>query len=361
MIFLYDSFKPLRWQEQPDAIENVQLKKTPNIYLIQPDGYVGEEVLSKAPYYAESEIYNWLEMEGFKVYPDFKSNYPATLTSNASMFSMKQHYFGEDTFPSLEMINARDVISGQNPVISILKKNSYATFLDVEIEYFQHNNSAQKYDYRNISLDEIPIFSHGENLKKDVLVDLEEMMEIDSEKPKFFFIERLMPHHVKLYDTIVDVATERDWYLNRLEEANSWLKNSIDYISNKDPEAMIIVLADHGGMVGVDNYKEKYTNDNPVNMSSIFSVLSAIKWNGNLEAGYDTELKSNVNLFRVLFSVLSEDKTYLNNLEENGSYNLDNGNGFYYSVHQAIQSNGDYNLKKGTNETSKRLNYINSF
>ncbi len=349
VISLYDSFKPLDWQEQPDAIENVVLTKTPNIYLIQPDGYVSKEVLSQAPYNAESEMYNWLETEGFKIYPNFRSNYPATLTSNASLFSMKQHYFGEDTFPSLEMLNARDVISGQNPVISILDKNDYSTYLVVENEYFQHNKSDQKYDFRNISLKEIPLFSHGENMKEDVSEDVKEMMKIDAPNPKFFFIERLMPHHVILYDDIVDVETEREWYLNRVEEANSWLKSTVNHISVQDPEAIVIILADHGGMVGIDNYKEKYANTNIENMNSIFSVLLAIKWNGNLVGDEDAKLKTNVNLFRVLFSVLSEDKTYLNNLEEDGSYNLDNGNGFYYSVHQAIQSNGDYNLKKGAN------------
>jgi len=347
VISLYDSFKPLDWQEQPDAIENVELTKTPNIYLIQPDGYVSKEVLSQAPYNSESEIYNWLETEGFKVYPDFRSNYPATLTSNASMFSMKHHYFGEYIFPSLEMLNARDVISGENPVISILDKNDYSTFLVVENEYFQHNNSDQKYDYRNISLKEIPLFSHGGNVEKDVLVDLKEMMKIDASNPKFFFVEKLMPHHVILYDDITDVEIEREWYLSRIKEANLWLKKTINHIAIQDPDAIVIVIADHGGMLGLDNFTEKYNSIQ--NMNSIFSSLLAIKWNGNLVGDEDAKLKSNVNLFRVLFSVLSEDKTYLNNLEEDESYYLDNKNGIFRKPQQAIQSNGDYNLKKGAN------------
>lgn len=340
LISFYDSLKPMLWLKQPDDIESVIFKKTPNIYLIQPDGYVGKEVMELPPYNYKSDLYDWLENKKFKVYPNFRSNYPATLLSNSSMFGMKQHYFGDVIFPEIQMINAKDVISGNNPVISIFKRNKYTNVLIAHDEYFQMNNCEQKYDYRNIELNEIPLFSHGSNVRKEVLSDIKTAFKSDLESPRFFFIEKLLPHHVFTNNDYNILDEERLWYLDRIEQANVWIKETINFIEENDDNCVIIILADHGGMVNIETYKEKYTNDNPEHFNSIFSNLAAIKWNGYLENDFDKELKSNVNLFRVLFSVLSENKKYLNHLEDDSSFNLNYENPFYNSVYRAFDDDG---------------------
>lgn len=344
IVFFYDSIKPLKWQEQTDSIEHVEFKIKPNIYLIQPDGYVSESTLLNVPYNSKSNIYSWLKTKEFKVYPNFRSNYPATLASNASMFSMKQHYFGYDTFKSLEMINSRNIISGDNPVISVFNKNNYDTFLVVEKEYFQNNYSEQKYDYRNISFDEIPLFSWGTHVTKNVTQDLKSFMAMKNEKPRFYFVEKLIPHHVRVRDDIKDVNVERVWYMNRIKEANTWIKELVIQIETNDPKAIIIILADHGGMLGIDDFQEKYENDNKENVNSIFSVLAAIKWNGYLLNSEDDKLASNVNLFRVIFSILSNNTTYLDYMEDDSSYNLSHGS-LRKSVQKVITDKGEYVLK----------------
>lgn len=350
LINLYDSFKPLTWQELPDNINEITIKHQPNIYLIQPDGYVSKEIMEKPPYKYNSDLYNWLENDGFKLYPKFRSNYPATLLSNASMFSMKHHYYGGNTFPAIEMVNSRDIISGKNSVISIFNNNNYHTFLVAQDEYFQMNNCEQLYDYRNINLSMIPMFSTGDKVKRNVFEDLKSAMEIQVEKPKFFFIEKILPHHVYLDVANNKLDEERDWYLNRLEQVNVWLKKVINYISEKDRNSLIIVLADHGGFVGIEDYPELYANNNLEHLHSTFSTLAAIKWNGYLKNDFDEELKSNVNLFRVLFSVLSENKDYLNHLEEDSSYNLNYENPFYNSVYKAIDDDGNMLLKPSSDK-----------
>lgn len=348
LISLYDSVKPLTWQELPDTINEITIKQKPNIYLIQPDGYVSQEVMEQPPYNHKSDLYDWLDNDGFKLYPNFRSNYNATLLSNASMFSMKHHYYGGNTFPAIEMANSRDVVSGKNPVVSILKNNDYHTFLVVQDEYFQQNNCEQLYDYRNIDLNMISMFSKGYNVQRDVFEDLKSAMRIQVEKPKFFFIEKILPHHVYLDVANNKFEEERDWYLNRLEQVNEWLKNVINYISEKDENALIIVLADHGGFVGIENYQELYSNNNPTHLNSTFSVLAAIKWNGYLKNNFDKELRTNVNLFRILFSVLSEDNTYLDHLEDNSVYNLNYENPFYNSVYKAIDDKGNLLLRSAS-------------
>ena len=125
IIKTYSHLIPMTWSVLPDEIENVQFKHKPNIYLIQPDGYVAETMMESETYNFKSDLYGWLSINDFKIYPDFRSNYPASLASNASLFSMKQHYFGETLLPSLEVPNARKIISGESPVISIFKNNRY--------------------------------------------------------------------------------------------------------------------------------------------------------------------------------------------------------------------------------------------
>lgn len=60
---------------------------------------------------------------------------------------------------------------------------------------------------------------------------------------------------------------------------------------------------------------------------------------------YDAQLKTSINLFRVLFSVLSENKEYLKYLEDDSSYNLNYENPYYNSVYQAIDGKGNLLLK----------------
>lgn len=292
----------------------------------------------------ESELYNfnnsfydWLEDNGFKIYPNFRSNYPASLTSNSSMFAMKQHRFGKVLFPSIDMPNARDLIAGNNSAIEILKRNGYSNFFIVQDEYFQQNRPIPGYDYYNVDTDEIPYFSDDNNVRKVVFEDLKAAMDTVSIKgPRFYFVERLLPHHIHF---AASKEEERDTYIEKIKEVNVWLKTTLDYISENDPDAIIIVLADHGGWVGLGSYTEMFSTTDPAQIRSIYSSLAAIKWNGHRKEGMDAELKSNVNLFRVLFSVLSENPDYLKYLEHNSSYNLQNDT-FSKSVREVIDNEG---------------------
>jgi hypothetical protein len=142
--------------KQPDKIENVIFRKKPNIYFIEPDGYSGKEAMSSMPYNYENPMYDWLGENSFTVYKNTRSNYPITLVSNASAFSMKHHYFGNNLFGEYEVENARQIIIGNNPVISILKNNNYKTFFITEVSYFQQNLANRNYDYFNINNSEIP-------------------------------------------------------------------------------------------------------------------------------------------------------------------------------------------------------------
>lgn len=338
IIKIVEHEQKMEWAELPDAIENAKFKKTPNIYLIQPDGYVGKDMMENDLYHFNNPLYGWLENNDFKVYDNFRSNYPASLTSNSSMFAMKQHRFGKVLFPSIDMPNSRDIIAGDNAAIATLRNNGYNNFFIVQDEYFQQNRPKVAYDYYNLNPEEIPYFSNDNNVKKVVFDDLKAALHtVNIAGPRFYFVEKLLPHHIHF---AASKEEERDTYIEKIKEVNAWLENTVNYISEKDPNAIIIISADHGGWVGLGSYAEMFSTKDPNQIHSIYSTLAAIKWNGHLKEGMDTQLKSNVNIFRVLFSVLSENPEYLKYLEDDSSYNLQNGT-FWKFVRPVIDDSGN--------------------
>jgi len=335
-VHIYEDVRPMRWAELPDDIVKAKFRHRPNIYMIQPDGYAGKSIMEKPPYSYTNDFYGWLENNGFKVYEDFRSNYPASLTSNASMFAMKHHYFDAVMFPAIEMPRARKVIL-DNSAVKIFKNNGYTTYFLAEDEYFQQNLSDGIYDYYNIKKTDIPLSTNGGKLEREVFGDLEFAVNEEISRPKFVFVEKVLPHHIHFDGT--GIEAERKEYLEKTQEANNWLKKAIALIESKDKNAVIIILSDHGGWVGTKDITEFHTTDRQELIRSAFGNMAAIRWNGVTHDVYDLRLRSSVNVFRVLFSALSENTSYLEHLEKDESYNIHWGS-FNNSVHKVIDANG---------------------
>jgi len=310
--------------------------------LVQPDGYVGQEVLESPLYNStKSEIYDWLRNEDFKVYDGFRSNYPASLNSNSSLLTMRQHRFGGGLYPSFEQAYTREIISGDNPVLRIFKNNGYRTVLIAEDEYFQQNLCDQYFDAYNVDLDQVAYFSDGSSVVRDVLEDTRSFLQSEQAQPVFYFIEKCMPHHAPLWAPEDRVNKERNDYLGKLDETNEWIKATVLSIEEKDPNAIIIVLADHGGWLGLEDFDQMFETKDETYLWSIYSALAAIKWNGYLEEGYDAQLRTNVNLFRILFASLSQNNKLLDHLEDNSSYNLTQKNTFFKGVRAVLDDSGN--------------------
>src|SRR5690606_37474529 len=138
-----------QWTQQPDAITEVVFQKTPNIYYIQPDGYVNFSELKTGEYAVDnSEFEGFLEATNFTNYPNFRSNYVSTLTSNSATFMMKHHYYHGHT-DYTEMPNARQNIISENTVLSIFKNNGYKTHFITEHPYLIVNRPTLGFDHSN--------------------------------------------------------------------------------------------------------------------------------------------------------------------------------------------------------------------
>jgi len=330
------------WLNQPDNIEEVVFEMKPNIYIIQPDGYVGFSKVDKRPYnFDNSEFKSFLEENQFQINSNYRSNYYSTVSSNASLFVMRHHYFNN-------AYNFRRIIAGKNPVISAFKNNGYTTNLILENSYMLVNKPKLYYDYCNINYDEVATLSRGFEKDRNTIEALEKLLQKSKPSPSFNFIERIAPGHITRKSNTSRKSQERVNYLSRIKDANTWLKEVITLINREDRNGLIIITADHGGFVGLNHTGEcslKLEDEALVN--SIYSALFAIKLPENYPS-FHIEINSPVNLFRTLFSYLSRNKDYLHFLQPNESYTrIKDGN--LSGVYRIINNEGDVVFEKNKN------------
>lgn len=336
-----------KWMQQPDSIESVIFQKKPNIYYIQPDGYVNFSQLESGFYNVDdSGFKTFLEENDFKNYPNFRSNYISTLTSNSATFMMKHHYYNRKT-DYKEMINARKNIISENPVLTIFKNNGYKTHFITEHPYLLVNRPKVGYDFTNFKYSEIPYITTGFNVVKDVYPDLEKAIASKSDVGNFFFIEIFEPSHISSTKAASKgKEKERELWLKKREIANGKIRKMVSLIVENDPNALIMIMADHGGFVGLDYTHELYKKTTDRNIVySAFSVMFSIRWPNNEVPSIDSNLKSCINVFRVLFSYLGNNKEYLKHLQEDKSY-LILKEGAVEGVYEYIDEKGDVDCKK---------------
>ncbi len=336
------------WQNQPDNIVEVTFKKKPNVYFIQPDGYVNFSELKRGLYnYDNSNFESFLSQNNFTSYPNFRTNYSTTLSSNASFFMMKHHYYN-NRISDFEMYNARDMIMSKNPVLDVFKNNGYKTYYISETDYLLFNRPKMGYDYCNIDYFDIPFIRPGISDPIDISSEIEETVSEVIEQPKFFFIHFLSPWHVKTkkHASSNNKEIERENWLANLEKANVKLTQTIKLIKQKDANALIVIMADHGGYVGFDygNESEVMTQDRDL-IYSVFGSQLSILWPNSEVPVYNDKLKSSVNVFRLLFSHLSENEKYSIPLQADESYKVLR-QGVDVGIYKYIDKDGNITLEE---------------
>jgi len=334
------------WGNISSEMREAIFEKKPNIYFIQPDGYVNFSELYKGHYKSkDSTFQKYLTQNGFTLYPDFRSNYASTLTSNSATFMMKHHYYNGNL--TLENYNARNVIVSKNTVLDILKENNYKTHLLTELPYLLLNRPEMGYDFCNIKYKDVSYIGTGLGKPVSTYDALEEQINLSKEQPKFFFIEIFNPGHIqgvtKKHNGIKD---DRTLWLESLENAQVKLKKHIDLIKKNDPNALIVLMADHGGFVGLDYTLQALgkIEDRDL-LYSIYSTHLSIYWPEKTNLEEKLPFKSGVNFFRVLISYLSNNQKLLENQEDDGSYAVIK-KGASPAIYQVIDDDGNVTFKK---------------
>jgi hypothetical protein len=336
------------WAKLSEEELDTEFLKTPNIFVIQPDGYVNVSEISQAPYnFNNSEFVTWLSASGFKNHSDFRSNYYSTYTSNSSMFAMQHHYYSNTNPATLKTHDANEAIVGKyNNVLNILKNNKYRSHLITDNSYFLIDREPSQYDYCNINSNLISYHNSGAVNGADIIPDLERVLDTLSGTSNFFFIEKTLPSHIRYAkNTTEGIDKERLRYIERVKLANDWIESLVKKINEFDEQALIIIVADHGGFVGLEYTLEAVMKKlNYQEVISSFSSLLSIKWPDGYESE-DLNYMSNVNLFRNVFYTLSKNDKLLNNLNDNSSFLplKENGKANYY---QYLDDKGKFVFKK---------------
>lgn len=288
--------------------ESYTFKKKPNIYLIQPDGFVGKPAATNSIYQLDnSDFYDSLEHEGFQFNHDFRSNYSSTLASNSVLFTGQHHYLPTAS-STTELMDARDIILGDNPVLRTLKKNGYQTNLILQHSYLMLNYPEVIYDTNNVKSTDLSPLLPNYYLDKDYQGDFEKQLSISigSDQPQFYFIEILHPGHISYSkDGEEAIESERIKYTEEVKNIIPKLTEITKLISSKDPEAIIILASDHGGFAGFTHTGQAYSNVIKSNelKQSVFSSLLSIKAPKEFKS-YQSNIKSTVAVFPTLFDYL---------------------------------------------------------
>ncbi len=332
------------WLHEVDEIEKAKFLTSPNIYFIQPDGYVNFTKLSKPPYNIDNSKFEaFLTNNGFKNYENFRSNYTSTLSSNSSLFNMRHHYY--------EVNNSliRNHIVSDNSWLRVLRNNNYTSHYIAESPYLLLNRPELGFTDANFSYSDIPYLSTGLKKKKDIYNDLLNYMDNIGNSPHFFFIEFFEPGHISSREaTSKGRLKEKELWIESLYRSNKRLTELVNLIKQNDDKALIVIMADHGGYVGLDfthQIFEGEIKDESI-INSMFSTVFSIHWPDNAKPKKGIRPpKSAVNMLRYIISVLSEDEKYRLNYKKDESF-VNIKKGLNQGVFKYIDENGNVTFEK---------------
>ena len=329
------------WYTQ-DKSQNgkINFSTKPNVYLIILEAYQNNSTLKEVYNFDNSQMNKKITKKGFILYENVFSNYPTTLTSLVTLFTMQHHYYkisaGKD-----DAFGAREIIGGRsyNPTLSVFKNNGY------NIQFISHSDYAYiagttiDYSYPKRVIFKVfeiyqsdlldNIFSRifhtykgkaGKKKNKDrIHVKKEEAytemknrirIAVNSKNPYFTVIKLSNPGHFgKSWNKIINTS----WYPERIKKANDDINYLIDNILKKDPDPFIILIADHGAHRYRNVWKGKKSfhktlksrNISEVTVArDLFATFLAIKYPIANKPKF--EIYSHANLFRYIFSVLCQ-------------------------------------------------------
>jgi hypothetical protein len=133
----------------------------------------------------------------FEFNPTFRSNYPTTLPSNSTLFTA-QHLYLQYEEMNNELLQARDLILDDHPVLQTFKNNGYETNLILEHFSLVLNDPEVSYDTNHVNNSDLSYLLPNYFLGKAYGGVLEAQILRANENPQFYFVEILHPGHISL-------------------------------------------------------------------------------------------------------------------------------------------------------------------
>jgi len=360
--------------------DSIAFKKTPNIYLIHLESYHSPKATQLLYGFDNKEFVDELNKLGFYTADEFYSNYSSTLTSVGALFLQQHHYYKVATGRE-DAVGIRDMVGGRiyNPTLNILKNNNYGIiYLHKDVYNFMGNDYLDYFYPPNVIHDSLLIFQSKKidwlrgkifNIAKPEVrnsgsYDKDEFTKIlwdtiekrtKEDRSYFFYIKDAVTSHTPSNKTYTWQNSEDGWkdkYKKTVLRENKKVIYMVSKINDIDPEAIVILYGDHGAMLyrGIwSNFGNKIDINEAIYQrrgitgehlaNDMFGAFFAIKYpDGNTDVYKKQTL---VNVFRILFSQLSENNTLLENMPANESYIYGTklGNKLYRVVKDGIYQN----------------------
>lgn len=306
------------FDESIGAIPQSDIK--PDVYVFVLDEFAGKNTLKLDFDYDLQPFENKLVEYGFIVPKSSFSNYPNTEFAMPSFMNMMyidklisgMKNDSRDFQVSLQSLNNNNVMkifkANDYHVVSFYGgvSNSYNTKLvDQKICVYGNFNQEIK---KNFVLTYLPISyfnnvlleGHSRELLECVFKTLEDNKFDDNSKPKFVLAHLRLPHHPFVFDENGNAVYNKDIYnksayLSQLKFSEKQILKIIGNIQSHSPNAVIILLSDHG-------YRAEINWENPKKIDHLraFNTITAFYF----PIGYDkvpSEISS-VNIFRIFFN-----------------------------------------------------------
>jgi hypothetical protein len=290
-------------------------KPKPNVYFIIFDSYPSNSVLKKYYGWDDSGLINALRSLGFTVNENARSNYHSTNLSVSSTLNMR--YIHEDK----EFIKAKDrglYLDNKykfSAVAERFKSEGYEVIFNGVPDFTST-------DFTNLFFGvSIGVFYHDiffTKHKDDTINRLNVLKQMEKpQKPTFVYFHVLCPHLPYIFKP--DGSTVTYWeyllrlakfpfnrsifdsaYLDQVKFIGTQIIQIASQLRTKDPDAIIIIMADHGLFLP---HSAKY--EKSIRIDSSLGILFAIYTPPGIVI---PEKITPVNLFRYIFNNLFDDK-----------------------------------------------------
>lgn len=335
----------------------IEFKDKPNIYMLWLESYHGTRMLNDVYHVDISSLITFLEKNNFTVCENIYSSSSYTLASMVDLFSLGKINSNDYAVGNLDLLSSlRNLIGGGtgNNLLKVLKYNNYITnSLLASRAYFNEKGKYLDYApivdmYNNYSIKFFPCyaFSKKANESLSIILGHQQDEEQKSNKDEYYFLPLVKKleltidktkqmdnpyfvymkydgtHHTDTFEPYKDADRlkwiESGMYKKEVEKSISELQEIISLIVKKDPNALIVMLGDHGAW----SYRELLLDELSIKNVTLnefvddkFNVFGAVR----LPEKYakfsfdDSEIYINhSNIFVHIFSLLAQNPEYLN-------------------------------------------------
>ena len=300
--------------------KNNKIIKKKNIYILVYESYANLETLK---YYGfdNSEQIKFLENNDFKIYRGIYSNGASSVSSTSRILELKEQ------LPKY----GRYYISGNSLSLKILQANGYKNIGLFSSPYFfgpypkTWDEYYPKEDITKIGSNIIlkAIFEgqfrfdiFDDNYDYDKYLNLKEKyLTLKPKQPTLFYTHNLLPGHSQ--NSGKCIPNEKKNYFKRVKKANNEMKDDIKNLKNNDPDAIIILVSDHGPYLTKNCGQLLGMNKSSINKYDIqdrYGVFLAISWPKGMK-NHVNNIEISQDIFPAILSNITSNKDLFDKLK----------------------------------------------